>query len=435
MADDRAKISERMRADWNRRAREDANYYVAFGARDQDEAAFLASATDEVRTFEAELQRFPTREGLKALEIGCGPGRLMKLLNRHFAEIHGVDVSDEMIRLARERLRDLPHAHPHLTSGAGLAQFADESFDYVFSYAVFQHIPNREVVLEYMRETRRVLKPGGIFHGQFNGRAHLVSPDTWSGVFFTGDEIARFTRENDFQLLNLDGPGTQYMWTTWRKKPVPPAAPAPGPPVIRRVTNAYSGEPLIPNRGRQAALAIWTKYLPPECELNNLDVLVEGVSAPPFYIGPASADGLQQVNTWLPQPIRTGLLPVELLLEGRRLCDPAIARLFLAGPNIPRIVAVTDGCSIAVKSVSLSGALKIHVEEVVSPSKLSATVDGQPVEWIDITCIDPRPPRHEIDIRLPRELPAGWHRVVVHVGGCELHTDIETKTPSRAVCP
>ncbi len=106
----------------------------------------------------------------------------MKPLSRHFGEIHGVDVSDEMIRLARERLSDIPHAHVHATNGASLAQFADESFDFVYSYAVFQHIPSRDVVLEYMREIRRVLKPGGIFHGQFNGLAIRGDTNTWSGV-------------------------------------------------------------------------------------------------------------------------------------------------------------------------------------------------------------------------------------------------------------
>ncbi len=62
-----------------------------------------------------------------------------------------MDVSDEMIRLARDRLRDIPHAHVHATNGANLGQFADGSFDFVYSYAVFQHIPSREVVLEYMK--------------------------------------------------------------------------------------------------------------------------------------------------------------------------------------------------------------------------------------------------------------------------------------------
>ena len=103
-----------MRDDWNARAREDAGYYVAFGRREQSDADFFATATEVINSLESELRRVPPpqRSMWKALEIGCGPGRLMRPMSRHFAEIHGVDVSDEMIALARERLRDTPNAHP-----------------------------------------------------------------------------------------------------------------------------------------------------------------------------------------------------------------------------------------------------------------------------------------------------------------------------------
>src|SRR5437660_5504587 len=97
-------ILERMRADWNERAGEDANYYVAFGRREQDDEEFFATAADVLRLLTATLKRL--RHHDKALEIGCGPGRLMRPLSRYFTEIHGVDVSDQMIRLAHERLRD-----------------------------------------------------------------------------------------------------------------------------------------------------------------------------------------------------------------------------------------------------------------------------------------------------------------------------------------
>ena len=197
-------VSERMRKDWNERARVDAHFYVAFGGRDQTEEEFLATAADVLRSIEGQLKRLPAkanRRAWRALEIGCGPGRLMRPLSRHFGEIHGVDVSDEMIRLGRERLRDIPHAHFHTTDGATLPQFADESFEFIYSYAVFQHIPSREVVLEYMREIRRLLKPGGVFHGQFNGLAPSGEADTWGGVAFSAERHPPFTRENGLRLL------------------------------------------------------------------------------------------------------------------------------------------------------------------------------------------------------------------------------------------
>ena len=266
MADSENSVSERMRADWNQRAREDAHYYVAFGGRDQDQEGFNATAADVLSGLEYELKRFPKnahRRAWRALEIGCGPGRLMKPLSRHFGEIHGVDVSDEMIRLARERLSAYSPRARSRHQRRQPPQFADESFDFVYSYAVFQHIPSRDVVLEYMREIWRVLKPGGVFRGQFNGLPYAGDTNTWSGVVFSAEDIRAFTRDNGLQLLNLDGLHTQYMWTTWRKPPVQLSAAGNLPPVIRRITNASSSEPAIPNRGRFAAISLWWRICPP----------------------------------------------------------------------------------------------------------------------------------------------------------------------------
>src|SRR5580692_3122401 len=112
-------ISARMREDWNARAREDAGFYVSFGRRDSGDAEFFATATEVITHIQTELRRVPPAERTdgRALEIGCGPGRLMRPMSHHFAEIHGVDVSDEMIGLAREKLRDVGNAHPHATNG------------------------------------------------------------------------------------------------------------------------------------------------------------------------------------------------------------------------------------------------------------------------------------------------------------------------------
>src|SRR5690242_15368717 len=252
-------LSGRMRDDWNARAREDAGYYVAFGRREQSDADFYATATEVINSLESELRRVPVaqRSAWKALEIGCGPGRLMRPMSRHFAEIHGVDVSDEMIALARERLRDIPTAHPHVTDGASLSEFPDAWFDFVYSYAVFQHVPSRDVIAAYMRETHRVLKPGGFARLQFNGMpARDTSFDTWAGARITSSEIVEFTQMHDIQLLALEGAGTQYMWTTWRKQPngwQTEQAERQFPDNtsrVRRVTNSHSSEPGAPSRGR-----------------------------------------------------------------------------------------------------------------------------------------------------------------------------------------
>jgi SAM-dependent methyltransferase len=410
-------VSERMRADWNERARKDAHFFVAFGGRDQTEEEFLATAADVLRSIEGQLKRLPgtaNRRTWRALEIGCGPGRLVKPLSRHFGEIHGVDVSDEMIRLARERLGELRHAHFHTTDGASLPQFADESFEFIYSYAVFQHIPTQDVVLEYMREVARLLKPGGVFHGQFNGLTPPGATDTWSGVAFSAEDIHSFTRENGLQLLNLEGDHTQYMWTTWRK-PLPAGQQLGGAPIIRRITNAYTGDSLIPQRGRQAALSLWINNLPADCDLNTIEILVEGEAGVPIYIGPADSQGLQQVNAWLPEGVRTGLVPVELRVNGSALCPVAMARVIPAGPLVPRIVSVTDGVNLVLKNATNTGLVKVQVEEVVATDSVSATIDDQPVP-IQMFRIDPRPPRHNIDIEIPAGLAMGPHSLKIRVG-------------------
>jgi ubiquinone/menaquinone biosynthesis C-methylase UbiE len=429
MSEPAGNVSERMRSEWNQRAKEDAHFYVAFGARDQDEAGFAATVADVLPCIEEELKRFP-REGAtasrRALEIGCGPGRLMKPLSRRFAEIHGVDVSDEMIRLARERLRDIPHAHVHATDGASLGQFADEYFDLVYSYAVFQHIPSREVVLQYMRETCRVLRPGGVFRGQFNGLPHSSIPDTWSGVTFSAEDIRAFTRENGLQLLALEGVQTQYMWTTWRKFTPRLALPASSPaPSIKGITNAHSYEPVAPKRERHAAISIWMTNLPEECDLNDLEVLVEGAPADPYYVGWPIAEGVRQVNAWLPAEIRTGLLPVEVRMHGRRVGTPGTVRIIPAGPLIPRIVSVTDGFNLVEKNISSSGVLKIQIEEVSSPESLSVTISGRPVAWLEIKCTDPRAPRFEVNLGLPEALAPGRHLLQVRTGRWQLPAEID----------
>ncbi len=414
-------LLERMRADWNRRAGEDAHYYVAFGRRGQDQAEFLATAADVVRALTRELRRLPPpRPGQprRALEIGCGPGRLMRPLSRHFTEIHGVDVSDEMVRLGRERLRDIPHARVHRNDGAAVDLFADEYFDFAYSYAVFQHIPSREVVFRYLREMRRVLRTGGYMRCQINGLpASAKAYDTWHGVRISAAEIVQFGRANDLQLLALEGTSTQYMWTTLRKRPRGwrPQAAARKPQIVR-ITNAYSSEPLVPNRGRFACVSLWLEGLSEDCDLDHLEAAIGGSRAEPYFIGPPEVDCLQQLNIALPPSIGTGLMPVELLWLGQPLAPTVFIRVVPAGPTVPRLISVTDGVSLLSGSRIVSRFVKLILEEVFDPGQVRASVDGVPVEEIDYFCTDPWMPKCEVNLTLPAAAGPGRHELSIQVG-------------------
>ena len=417
-----------MRADWNARAREDAGYYVAFGRKDQSPEEFFATAGEVVKGLRWELRRIPAERGpLTALEIGCGPGRLLRPMSSNFLEIHGVDVSDEMVDLARVNLAGRPNAFAHHSDGATLAAFADETFDFIYSYAVFQHIPSRDVVFEYLRHAHRALKPGGIIRAQFNGLPqHHSLYDTWSGVRLSASELLSFAGDHDFQVLALEGVSTQYMWSTWRKHPrgwfnqmfdrMDQPLHLEAQPAIRRITNAESTEPVAPSRGRYASISLWIANLPADCGLHHLRVTIGTSYGTVTYIGPPDASNLQQVNVLLPPLEATGLLPVEVTWLGVPLCPPSTLRVIPPGPQVPRILSVTDGVNLMAGATIETRAVKIVVEDLTRPDEFGAHVDGLPVEGLEIFCTDPRPQRFEVNFRLPEPVGPGPHDLMLHIG-------------------
>jgi SAM-dependent methyltransferase len=410
---------EQMREDWNRRAAEDANYYVAFGRRDQEDEEFFASAADVVRNLDLELKRAPSRDA--ALEIGCGPGRLMRPMSMRFREVHGVDVSDEMIRLAKQKLRGTPNAFAHHNSGSDLSQFPDGKFDFVYSYAVFQHIPSREVVFDYLRESRRVLKDDGILRCQINGLPPEARRyDTWSGVRITGSEVAEFARDNDLQLLALEQIWTQYMWITCRKRPAGwhkslRDSERSIAPQLRSIGNAHTGEASSPAAGPFAALSLWISGLPDECDLIHLRVTADGQPCRTVYIGAPERDGVTQVNVALPEGVRTGLVPVQARWLDSMLCE-GWTRIVPAPPSAPWVGSVTDGIDLLSGARIVTGTVKVAIYEVSEDAEFRAWVDGVAVGSWERFCTDPVARRYEFNFRLPEGTAPGVHQVRVRLG-------------------
>src|SRR5262245_47507373 len=203
-----------MRSDWERRARENAPFYICTTAADSAEA-FAASGEKDLAG--QVLDGLEVSPDWAVLEIGCGIGRLLKPLSGRVRRAVGVDLSEEMIRRGREYCRDRPNVELLRTDGA-LENLGDAEFDFVFPHIVFQHLPRKAYVDRYLREAARVLKPGGILRVQVDGRSRhffrRVVADSWSGVVYSARELARRLERSGFRVTEMRGEGTQYLRAT-----------------------------------------------------------------------------------------------------------------------------------------------------------------------------------------------------------------------------
>ncbi|HVY93591.1 MAG TPA: class I SAM-dependent methyltransferase, partial [Bryobacteraceae bacterium] len=304
---------------------------------------------------------------------------------------------------------------PYAIGGSDLRMFPDAHFDFVYSYAVFQHIPSGDVVFSYLRETIRVLKPGGVARLQINGLPKTSEAyTTWSGVRISAEEIHALTREHGIQLLALTGVESQYMWTTWRKPPGTEATA--GPSRIRTVSNAFSAEHAVPSSGRLACAAVSVENLHEACDLNTLRAFIDGEEGRVSYVGPRGRNGFSQVNVFLPKNARTGLVPLTLEDDGRALAEPTWLRVIPPGPAVPRLNALTDAINLMSPTRIESGLIKASIEEVDDIRGFAATVDGVASTEVETFRADPLTERWEVNFRIPESIPAGARLLEIRLG-------------------
>ncbi len=96
--------------------------------------------------------------GKRTLDFGCGTGRSTRLLKEYGFETIGVDISNEMLTIAKN---SDPAGEYNLVEDCKLDAFKDNSFDMIFSAFTFDNILSFEKKITNARELRRVLKDDG----------------------------------------------------------------------------------------------------------------------------------------------------------------------------------------------------------------------------------------------------------------------------------
>ena len=225
---------------WDERAREQALFFVdnTVDYRHPDVERFWAEGEQAVGAILAELG-VEVRATDTIVEIGCGVGRLTRALAARAAHVIALDVSGEMLARARELNPALGNVTWLHGDGRSLAGVLDASADGCFSHVVFQHLPDPELTLGYVREMARVLRPGGwaAFGVSTDPAVHRPKRragwrlaallgrgprgqehPAWLGSAVPLDRLERCAGEAGLELERVLHPGTQFTLVRGRRR-------------------------------------------------------------------------------------------------------------------------------------------------------------------------------------------------------------------------
>ena len=98
--------------------------------------------------------------GKAALDFGCGTGRSTRFLKKLGFDAVGIDISEDMLKLARPRD---PNGKYLTVKDGDMSRFGNATFDLVLSAFTFDNIPTGDKKICNMKEIKRLLRSGGVF--------------------------------------------------------------------------------------------------------------------------------------------------------------------------------------------------------------------------------------------------------------------------------
>jgi ubiquinone/menaquinone biosynthesis C-methylase UbiE len=120
------------------------------------------------------LALLSAQRGEYILDAACGTGRYTVDIQRSGAHVCGVDISEEMLSVARTKLPDVDFGRADLTEAL---PFRADTFDAIVCAQALKHLAS---LLVPVREFARVLKPGGrlvfsVTHPEMNWQGYDIS--------------------------------------------------------------------------------------------------------------------------------------------------------------------------------------------------------------------------------------------------------------------
>ena len=219
-------VDIKMKKEWNERTKMNPLFVIATDHSETEED-FWNSGIDEcndilgigIERYQKIIENKET-SNMNILEIGCGIGRILIPMRKFFGNVTGIDISSEMVQLGQKYVSDIPNCNIVENNGTDLAEFSDNSFDFCYSFIVFQHIPEKQIVENYIKEVSRILKLGCLFRFQVRGTISTKPSEitTWDGVQFTSDEIHKIAKENNFEVIEESSDKEEYYWLTFKSK-------------------------------------------------------------------------------------------------------------------------------------------------------------------------------------------------------------------------